>query len=177
MPEYEYTVKISNAGSRNQVRKRILEVFLKEKPGKGPNELASRYTYFVEALMDGKRIFVRRPAYNYKGFDFVIRVENTDFSKGKELRSRSNPKHDDLYEDLREKKRDNPSNYKKLYRLIDLIYNCKNISRKEYSDLSFSCGYTVDLILGVFKWFFIEQDIRDWSYSGRDMCYSGIPKP
>jgi len=38
-------------------------------------------------------------------------------------------------------------------------------------------GYPIDLILGVVKWLFIEQDVRYWNYSGRAMLFSGFPKP
>lgn len=177
MSENTHTISISNSGTRNQVRKRVLEVLLKEKPGTGPGDLASRHTYYVETLRDGKKIFLRRPAFLKKGFDFVIHVEGIDFSKGREAKRRTNPKHDDLYEDLKQKKRSNSSNYWKLYKLIEDVFNCKNVKQVSYQNLEFSTGYPVDLIIGVYKWFFIEQDIRDWNYSGRAMCFSGIPKP
>ena len=63
---------------------------------------------------------------------------------------------------------------KKLYKLIEDVYNCKEI---EDTNLKFDSGNSVDLILKVAKWFFIEQDIRYWNYSGRAMFMSGVPKP
>jgi hypothetical protein len=33
------------------------------------------------------------------------------------------------------------------------------------------------MIIKTIKWLFIEQDIRYWNYSGRDMLWSGVPKP
>ena len=76
------TENFSNQGTRNEVRKRVIEKFMKEKPGTGKKEKASWYNYYVETLSDGSRIFLTRPAWKKSGFDFVIRVENVDFSVG-----------------------------------------------------------------------------------------------
>ena len=35
-------------------------------------------------------------------------------------------------------------------------------------------GRPVEMLLKVIKWFFIEQDIRYWNYSGRNMLKNGI---
>ena len=35
--------------------------------------------------------------------------------------------------------------------------------------------YPAEMILKVFKWLFIEQEIRYWNYSGRDMLWQGVP--
>ncbi len=43
MPYYEKTVSFSNAGSRNEVRIRVLKEFFKEKPGTGKGDLATHY--------------------------------------------------------------------------------------------------------------------------------------
>src|SRR5438132_612076 len=40
---------ISN-GTRSQFRERVIKEFLKEDPGTGTGELASKYAYFVETL-------------------------------------------------------------------------------------------------------------------------------
>jgi hypothetical protein len=45
---------------------------------------------------------------------------------------------------------------------------------KDLKDVKFQSGFSVELILKVLKWFFIEQDIRDWNYSGRGMFKSGL---
>ena len=59
----------------------------------------------------------------------------------------------------------------KLFIEIKKVYNCRNDI--DYS-LSFKSGYSTDLILKCLKWLFIEQDIRDWSYSGRVMLWEII---
>ena len=162
----------SNSGTRNEVRERVIAEFLKEAPGTGNGENQSKYLYFVETLKDGNRIYLERPANLHNGFDFLINVENINFSTTN--RVKYNPSHDNIFNDLKAKKAESPEKYKKLYKLIENVYSCKEI---EDTNLQFDSGYSVDLILKVAKWFFIEQDIRYWNYSGRAMFMSGVPKP
>ena len=161
-----------NSGTRNEVRGRVIAEFLKELPGTGNGEKQSKYLYFVETLKDGKRIYLERPANLHNGFDFLINVENINFSTTNRIKY--NPSHDNIFNDLKAKKTESQEKYKKLYKLIEDVYNCKEI---EDTNLQFNSGYPVDLILKVAKWFFIEQDIRYWNYSGRAMFMSGVPKP
>jgi len=65
---------------------------------------------------------------------------------------------------------------KKLHQAIEQVYNCEDPEDilPEYADIKFNVGHPVDLILKVIKWFLIEQDIRDWNYSGRQMFKEGI---
>lgn len=162
----------SNSGTRNEVRERVIAEILKEAPGTGNGENQSKYLYFVETLKDGNRIYLERPANLHNGFDFLINVENINFSTTN--RVKYNPSHDNIFNDLKAKKEEYPEKYKKLYKLIEDVYNCKEI---EDTNLQFDSGYSVDLILKVAKWFFIEQDIRYWNYSGRAMFMSGVPTP
>lgn len=48
---------------------------MEEEPGMGAGNDSSKYTYYVETLADGNRVYLTRPAFLNKGFDFVIRVE------------------------------------------------------------------------------------------------------
>ncbi|MEQ9617832.1 MAG: DNA adenine methylase [Deltaproteobacteria bacterium] len=174
MPVTEINAQISNEGTREDIRRRVVELFLNEKPGK--KEDYSNYIYFVETLSSGNRIYLKRPANLKKGFDFRISVENIEFSQGIGRR-RDYPKHDDVLQDLTSKRSENQVLYSKLFSLIEDLYTCKDLNKSSYTEIRFSTGYPVDLLLGVIKWFFIEQDIRDWNYSGRHMFFSAIPKP
>lgn len=165
-------MSFSNAPNRNSVRMRVVEELSKEKAGAGKGELASRYTYYVECLADGRRVYLRRPAALHNGFDFVVCVENINFNPNG--RRRCNPTHQDILEDLRSKKAENPREYLKLLHLIEAIYKCKDIDFSTGNLLQFRAGYSSDLILAVLKWLFIEQDIRYWNYSGRDMLWKAI---
>ena len=167
--------RFSNDGNRNEVRKRVVNEFIEEIPGSGNGVDASKYDYYVEELFDGNHIILTRPANLKNGFDFLIRVEKIDFSNGIGRR-RDYPKHDDIIADLKAKKCENIEAYTKLYSLIKQIYNCEEPSAAEALELTFEVGYPVDMILSIIKWFFIEQDIRYWNYSGRAMLMSGIPR-
>lgn len=171
MSEFAIDYKLSVYGERNKVRMAVVNEFSKEKPGKGKDELASRYTYYVETLSDGNRVFLRRPAYLHNGFDFVICVENYDFSSTG--RKRNYPKHKDIIDDLKSKKTEDESKYMKLISVLEDVYNCKDICQEEIM-IDFVSGYSSELIIKTLKWLFIEQDIRYWNYSGRDMLWNGI---
>lgn len=172
--KHEVTKFFSNEGIRNDVRMRVVEAFAEEFPGKGKGDAASKYIYYVETLKDGNRVYLQRPAFLYNGFDFLVCVENTNYSAPGE-RSRNNPKHKDIQDDLIKKKAENPELYKNLYMLLQKVYECHDVKEEEYADISFSSGLPVEHILKVMKWLFIEQDIRYWNYSGRNMTWSLVP--
>lgn len=148
-----------NSGTRNNIRQRVISEFMKEPPRKRNGNLASKYNYIVESLSCGNNILLTRPANLKNGFDFLIRVENTDFSKGIS-KHRDYPKHDDIINDLLLKKQSNTNLYKKLFDHISDICHCNEINEIWFQQLNFSIGYSCDLILKTIKWFFIEQDIR-----------------
>ena len=168
--------EFDNSGTRSDVRRRVVKCFMLEAPGTGRGDLVSKYDYVVKVLSDGEKVILTRPANLKNGFDFLIRVESIDFSNG-DGRCRDYPKHDDILEDLKAKKLENPVLYQKLYLIIKEVYECKNVSDERIEPIRFSSGYESDMIVHVIKWFFIEQDIRYWNYSGRDMFMSGIPAP
>lgn len=149
----------------------MVSQFLKEEPGLGGGDNASHYRYNVETLSDDRRIYLTRPAYLKKGFDFRINVEGTTFQTGHEY-----PKHDDIFDDLRLKKQENPAMCTRLPQALERVYYCEDPGDilPKCKDIKFDLGHPVDLILKVIKWFLIEQYIRDWNYSGRQMFKNGI---
>ena len=174
MAEYNITYSFSNLGTPNEVRMRVVEKFSEEKKGSGKKDLASRYTYYVETLSDGNRIYLRRPAYLHNGFDFLVCVENVNFSTSH--KKRNAPTHEDILTDLKTKKTNEPDLYKEIYTLIEKIYNCQEVADAQLLSLNFTSGrFSAEMIVKVLKWLFIEQDIRYWNYSGRDMLFSNIP--
>lgn len=163
-------------GERNTIRMRLVHLFAKEKPGKGKKDLASRYIYFVETLQNGSRIYLQRPANLHNGFDFLICIEKYNFAAtGK--RKRNYPKHEDIINDLKIKKSENPEMYRELYAILKQVHSCHEISDESYASIQFQQGFPVDMIIKIIKWLFIEQDIRYWNYSGRDMLWVEIPLP
>jgi len=168
---HEMDFEVRNYTSRGELRKTVVSKLLKEKPGLGGGDDASHYRYNVETLNDGRRVYLTRPAYLKKGFDFRINVEGMIFQTGKEY-----PKHDDIFDDLMVKRQENPAMSSRLHQAIERVYYCEDPEDilLEYTDVKFSEGHPIDLILKVIKWFLIEQDIRDWNYSGRQMFKNGI---
>lgn len=67
--------------------------------------------------------------------------------------------------------------YKELYKVIKKVYECHDIKEAEYDNIEFTTGLPTDHILKTIKWLFIEQDIRYWNYSGREMTWGIVPKP
>lgn len=167
--EIDFTVR--DYKSRKELREIIVFQFLKEEPGVGTGSKTARYRYNVEILDNGRRVYLTRPAYLKKGFDFRINVERTIFKTGQEY-----PKHDDILDDLRRKRSSAPTLCGRLHEAIERVYNCEDPEDilSEYDDVKFDVGHPVDLLLKVIKWFFIEQDVRDWNYSGRAMLKNGI---
>ena len=153
-----------------------LAALAEEVAGTGSNEQASRYTYFVETLSDGNRIFLRRPANLHNGFDFLVCVENYNFSDEGKPR-RNYPKHTDIIEDLFIKKEMQPVLYNSLFNVIEQVYHCHEAVLVSLRVIIFDTGFSAEMIVKTLKWLFIEQDIRYWNYSGRDMLWSGIPRP
>ena len=174
MAEHEITRFFSNKGTRNEVRLRVVEEFSKETPG--TKEETERYTYYVEMLKDGNRVYLRRPANLHNGFDFLVCVENTNYAAPPKRR-RNSPKHDDLKADLQAKKNEDAQMYAKLYTLLKKVYECYEVTEEEMEGVSFSTGLSVDHIIKTIKWLFIEQDIRYWNYSGRHMTWGIVPNP
>ena len=175
MSRYEITQFFSNEGSRNEVRMRVVNKLSEELPGKGKDDYASRYTYYVETLNDGNRVYLQRPANLYNGFDFLVCVENTNYAPANKRR-RNFPKHEDLYNDLLQKRSENSAMYNQLYDILYKVYECHDVDENEYAHISFSYGLPVEHIVKTIKWLFIEQDIRYWNYSGRTMTWGIVPK-
>ena len=97
-------------------------------------------------------------------------MEETLFQTGHE-----HPKHSDIFDDLRLKRQDDPAMCRRLHQAIAKVYKCEDPEDilPEYKDVKPNRGLPFDLILKAIRWFLIEQDIRDWNYSGRLMFKNG----
>ena len=122
-------------------------------------------------------IYLKRPTNLNKGFDFEVRVSNMRFkhiNKNGRISYSNRPSHDNIIDDLAEKKAEDSSQFTLLLTVIDAIFNCVEIDPQIYCKFSFRSGYPVDMICKCIKWLFIEQDITYWNWSGRNMLYNGI---
>lgn len=160
-------------GNRIQKRKALISCFLNEVAGVGTGDDASRYQYNVESYSD-YRIFLKRPTWLNKGFDFTVNVQGVYFKKNRRY---STPSHDDVFDALIYCRNEYPDEYDKVRDAIVSIYECNDI------DLSHIKAYFLDfeetahpiqVILLTIKWLFMEQDCAYWNYSGRKMLFKGF---
>lgn len=166
----------SFSNNREELRRELIEIFLNEDPGEGRYELASRNRYIVK-YVEGKTIYLQRPAQFNNGFDFTLNVTDINFNigylneKGNQKRATTRPGHKHILDDLQLKKEENIDLYLEFKEEIDRIYDCEIPERV---DFEFESGYNSEIILECLKWLFAEQDITYWHYSGRRMLYDAI---
>jgi hypothetical protein len=163
-----------NQKTRKGLRDALIQKFLTEKPGYVRNNIVyvQRYTYYVESLKNEKRIYLKRPASLNKGMDFQINVEELlKFKNGND----KPPSHKVIIKDLKRKKSESLVKFKRLKKLIDEVCNCKEPSKiLKRNRLSFKKGFSVEELLKILKWMFIEQDMTYWTGEGRYMLKGGI---
>ena len=163
------------ATNKASYREQLIKEFLKELPGTTIS--ATEYYYFVETLQNNNRIYLKRPTALNKGVDFEVRVENTQFRYGKHgniISTGNRPSHDDITNDLINKKAENPTEFSRLKGLLDKTFACEQINDSEYFQFSFTSGHSIEVIFKSLKWLFIEQDITYWNRSGRSMLYDKL---
>lgn len=123
--------------------------------------------YNVDEMSDGTSIFLLRPAWLNKGYDFKVCVDDWDDS------AHPTPSHQEIYSDLYwKRKHDDPDSFDVLCEAVISIHRGESPESvlEEYDEsLDFSVGRTPEALLKPLPWLFIEQDIRYWNYSGRNM--------
>ena len=159
----ELSLDVNHLTDKKEIRVFILKTWLAEEQG-------TKYRYFVEKLAEGKIIYLERPAQLNKGCDFKIFVEDQWVNK-----TNSNdkpPKHERLFEILRELKNSNNSkNKEQILNCFQKLHSSNFIPKK----ITISCNtQKLELALKLARWFFIEQDVTYWNYNGRDMLFGGI---
>ncbi|MGE4311436.1 hypothetical protein [Desulfovibrio sp.] len=162
--------QLSVFGTREEIREQVVHAFLTELPGTGKGELTTQYTYTVESTALGEQVLLRRPAPLNKGMDFIVCASRSRFLLGR--RMMFNPSHNNIYEDLLAKQRENPQNMNIILSIITDIYNCQRVDWVALP--TFMSGHDIELVLKLIKWLFIEQDVTYWNWSGRNMFYTGI---
>jgi hypothetical protein len=152
---------------RKKIKDEVVDLFKSEKAGQGKGNLATRVVYCVEQAGD-ELIYLKRPAPLNKGFDFEVHLNKKVFFK----RQKGRPSHDCIITILKNLKQENIDIFNKTQKIIDEIYKCdeSNISAIKYTINNIS----IETLLKIIKWLFIEQDITYWSYSGREMFYKGL---
>jgi hypothetical protein len=124
-------------------------------------------SYVVDELEDDSSVFLIRPARLNKGYDFKICVDGWDES------ANLAPSHQEIYSDLYWKReRDGRTAFESICQAVTAIHQgaSPDTVLDEYgSEFDFSVGRTPEALLKPLPWLFIEQDIRYWNYTGRNM--------
>lgn len=128
--------------------------------------------YTVDELQNGADVFLIRPAWLNKGYDFKVCVEGWDES------ANPAPSHSEIYSDLYWKREhDQQDSFEALcHAVLDIHEGESPDSVLETYDekFDFSVGRTPAALLKPLPWLFIEQDIRYWNYTGRDMTIKTV---
>lgn len=129
-------------------------------------------SYVVDELQDSTSVFLIRPAWLNKGYDFKVCVEGWDES------ANPSPSHNEVYSDLYwKRKHDSEESFQSLCEAVLEIHQGASPSSvlKTYDDnFDFSVGRTPEALLKPLPWLFIEQDIRYWNYTGRNMTIQSV---
>lgn len=164
---------IVRASDRSEQRRKLAEKWLEEAQ-------FTDYRYDVETCEDGKKVYLLRPTWLNKGFDFQVNVEGfesqTRVAKGgtKEM-----PSHEDVMDDLRKKVKDNKALTTELFEALSKVYDCiepDEILLKKPELRKLKVGLPIDKTLRIIKWLFIEQDLTYWLQTGRNMLMSAIER-
>lgn len=158
-------------GDRVSMRENLIQTFLRENPGTGKGDNASRYHYNVEQFGD-YGIFLKRPTQLNKGFDFTVNIDGLFFKKNRRY---SNPSHQDILDALTNCKINFPRIYPSIAQKLHQIYNCESVSLVPSGATFYDYAgneHPIEIILLAVKWLFMEQDCAYWNYSGRAMFYN-----
>lgn len=160
--------------NRKDVRKEVISLFLMEEPGTGKGDGCSKYWYTVESCQ-GYTILLKRPVPLNKGFDFTVNIIGMYFKKNRRY---SNPSHNDIAAALNFVKENNHAGHLKVKSAINQVYNCQPYDVSSLQNISFvdfdNTSHPIEIIILAIKWLFVEQDIRYWNWSGRDMLLNHI---
>lgn len=166
----EWTV---DAPSRSELRSRIIQKWLQE-------DEYTNYRYNVEGCDDGSRLYLLRPTFLNKGFDFMVNLEGfrstTRNAKGQ---TKEMPSHADVLDDIKRKLSTHPTSTAALFDAISDVFDCRPpaIVLKQHAAVGkMTVGLPPQKLLFILKWLFIEQDITYWLQTGRNMFMSGIEK-
>jgi hypothetical protein len=168
---------------RKNIRDNIVDLFKKEPAGKGKGNASTRVIYCVEQTSSNEIIYLQRPAYLNKGFDFTVNVKNYDFkapTKINPARLTKTPRHDSIFYPLSLIKNSNTIEFNLMQTAIDKIYYCHEptslLKEAAFQKLNnkYIDGVEFETLLKVIKWLFVEQDVTYWSFTGRQMFYNGL---
>lgn len=156
---------------RSASRRAVAEKWLEE-------SAYTNYRYNVERCASGSWVYLLRPTWLNKGFDFQVNVEGfrsvTRTAKGQ---TKEMPSHTDVVHDLEAKLKAHPDLGESLFSAVCEVYDCAEPSAvlaHRGKLASVEVGLPPDQLLFIIKWLFIEQDVTYWLQTGRDMLMAAI---
>lgn len=154
------------ATSRNEIRSKVVNEFLKENAGTSTE--SSKYEYNVETYGVYK-IVLKRPGILKKGFDFSVNTRGIFYKKQRRYES---PTFDDVIDALKQVKLAYPNQYYKVQNEINNIFSVDNYDITQLDQLYFQDylkqKHPIAIIVLAIKWLFISEDISYWNWSGRN---------
>lgn len=148
----------------SEIRRQVVSTFLDEQPGNDSE--THRYTYWVESLSDGSRIYLRRPASLHKGMDFAIICER--FWKHKNGNDRP-PRHKDVDQELQTIAKKSAQRHRAIREALDKVWEGELPDDVVSGGLVLSGDLAAERALKLARWMFIEQDLAYWTGQGRRM--------
>lgn len=161
-----------SAADRRSLRHGVAEKWLEEQP-------FTNYRYNVEQCSNGSRIYLLRPTFLNKGFDFQVNVEGFRSAiRSPKGPTKEMPSHKDVIHDLRLKVSKAPKRMAALFDAVAAVHDCVEPTAvlRDKAGLEHQDGLPVDQLLLTLKWLFIEQDLTYWAQRGRDMLMRAIEK-
>jgi hypothetical protein len=156
---------------RRALRRSVAEKWCDEDP-------CTNYRYNVERCANGRLLYLLRPTWLNKGFDFQVNVEGlVKTVKPARGATREMPSHSDVLHDLSSKVSARPANRRSLFEAIGAVYDCgepADVISQSPPLAAFEGGWPMDQLLYIIKWLMIEQDVTYWLQTGRDMLMSAI---
>lgn len=116
---------------RKNIRDEVIELFKSEEAGTGRKEKSVRVRYCVEKTHNNEIVYLQRPAYLNKGFDFTVNVKKYKFeapTKKNPNRKTTTPRHDSVYLELEAINGQNKKHSALMSEAIERIYNCEDPS-------------------------------------------------
>lgn len=162
---------ILSASSRSSQRRALAEKWLDEKE-------FTNYRYYVETCEDRSWVYLLRPTWLNRGFDFQVNLEGFK-SKTRNARGQTKemPSHDDVLDDLSRKVKAKSSLASELFDGVCDTYDCiepDEVLKKRPRLRQLKAGLPIDKTLRIIKWLFIEQDLTYWLGTGRNMLMRAI---
>lgn len=132
----------------------------------------TNYRYNVETCTDGCQVYLLRPTWLNKGFDFQVNLEGFRSTIKKARKNMAErPSHADILSDVQAKISGSPRIIEDLYSAIAAVFNCEepdDVIGRFAVLRTVGEGLTIDKLLKILKWLFVEQDLTYWLHTGRN---------